>query len=175
MLIDVVARDQLGLLAAVTEVFADRELDIVNARVTTWGDGAALESFEIEPRPGGSIPADTDLANQISGVLGGRVEAVALPEATVAFDDAGSPWYTLCEIRHVDRPALLATIAAGLALADASVHAADLETQDGIAIDRFSLTDRDGAKLGRERKDAIRAVIVEGARGRGRLGRLARR
>ena len=175
VLIDVVARDQLGLLAAVTEVFADRELDIVNARVTTWGDGAALESFEIEPRPGGSIPADTDLANQISGVLGGRVEAVALPEATVAFDDAGSPWYTLCEIRHVDRPALLATIAAGLALADVSVHAADLETQDGIAIDRFSLTDRDGAKLGRERKDAIRAVIVEGARGRGRLGRLARR
>ncbi len=175
VVIDVVARDQLGLLAAVTEVFADRELDVVSARVATWGDGAALESFEIEPRPGGSIPADTDLADQISQVLGGRVEAGALADATVAFDDAGSPWYTLCEIRHVDQPALLATIAAGLALAGASVHAAELEIQDGIAIDRFSLTDRNGAKLRRDSKDAIRSVIVEGAHGRGRLGRLARR
>ena len=69
----------------------------------------------------------------------------------------------------------LATITAGLALAGVNVHAAELETRDGHAIDRFSLTDRDGAKLGRERKDAIRTVILGGARGRGRLGRFARR
>ena len=175
VVIDVVARDQLGLLAAVTEVFADRELDVIRAHVATWGDGAALESFEIEPRPGGSIPSERALADQIAQLLGGRIEASALRDATVAFDDAGSPWYTICEVRHLDQPGLLATIAAGLALAGASVHTAELETRDGFAIDRFSLTDRDGAKLRRDGKDAIRAAIIEGARGRGRLGRLARR
>lgn len=174
VVIDVAARDQLGLLAAVTEVFANCELDVVRAHVATWGDGAALESFEIEPRPGGSTPTEATLADQIGQLLGGRIEAGALRDATVAFDDAGSPWYTICEVRHLDRPGLLATIAAGLALAGASVHTAELETRDGIAIDRFSLTDRDGAKLRRERKDAIRLAIVEGARGGSRWGRLTR-
>ncbi len=170
--IDVAARDQAGLLAAVTEVFAELELDVLAALVTTWGDGAALETFVVAPRPGASIPAVETLETAVAGRLGGRIEAEALPEAEIAFDDAGSPWYTLCEVRHLDRPGLLATIASALSIAGASIHAADLETRGGRAVDRFSLTDRSGAKLGRDDKDAIRAALLDGSRGRGRLGRL---
>ena len=68
----------------------------------------------------------------------------------------------------------MAQIAAGLALAGASVHSADLETVDGVAVDRFTLTDREGNKLGVS-KDAIRSAIRDGARARGRLVRLGRR
>ncbi len=173
--IDVAARDQTGLLASVTEVFAAHDLDVISAQVATWGDGAALESFVVELRPGSPVPEVASLVPEIRERLDTRLAAEPLPEAEIAFDDAGSPWYTICEVRHPDRPGLLAQIAAGLALAGASVHSADLETVDGIAIDRFALTDRDGNKLARVPKDAVRAVVKEGARGRGRLGRLAGR
>ena len=43
--IDVAARDKPGLLASVTGVLADRGLDVQEAIVATWSDGAALESF----------------------------------------------------------------------------------------------------------------------------------
>ena len=175
VVIDVVCRDQAGLLAAVTNVFADCELDVLRAHVATWGDGAALESFTVQPRPGASVTSEEELVERIEHRLGDRLEAGSLPDATVAFDDAGSPWYTICEVRHVDRPGLLALIAAGVATAGASVHAAELTVRDGIAIDQFSLTDRAGAKLGRERKDAIRTAILEGTPSRSRLSRLARR
>ena len=104
--------------------------------------------------------------------LGWRPKPLA--DAEIAFDDAGSPWYTICEVRHPDRPGLLAQIAAGLALAGASVHSVDLETVDGIAVDRFALTDREGNKLQRPSKDAIRAMIREGGRAR-RRARSSRR
>ena len=173
--IDVAARDQTGLLASVTEVFADHDLDVISAQVATWGDGAALESFVVEVRPGSNVPDVATLGPEIRAHLDTRLEAEALPEAQIAFDDAGSPWYTICEVRHPDRPGLLAQIATGLALAGASVHSADLETVDGVAIDRFTLTDREGNKLGRVQKDAIRSAVRDGARARGRLVRLGRR
>ncbi len=172
---DVAARDQQGLLAAVTRVFAANDLDVIRAEVATWGDGAALESFVLEPRPGSTVPEVAALLPEIRAALEARIEAEPLPDGVVAFDDAGSPWYTICEVRHPDRPGLLAQITAALALAGANVHAAELETKGGTAIDRFSLTDRSGSKLRRDTKDAIREVLAEGARGRGRLGRLTRR
>lgn len=174
VVIDVATRDQRGILAAVTAAFADRELDVVRAQVATWGDGGALESFDVEPRPGSALPSPEELAADISRRLGERVESAALSDTEIAFDDAGSPWYTICEIRHLDQPALLSTIAAALSLAGVSVHSAQFDTVDGEAIDRFSLTDRDGNKLGREQKDAIRTAVSGDVRGRGRIGRRVR-
>ena len=173
--VDIAARDQAGLLAAVAEVFADRELDISTANIATWGDGAALESFTVEARPGLSMPSGEELASAIETRLGTRTVATPLPDADVAFDDAGSPWYTLCEVRHVDRPGLVADVAAALSVAGASVHAADLVTVDGVAVDSFALTDSGGGKLTRDQKDAIRTVLQGGGRSRGRLGWLVGR
>lgn len=173
--VDVGARDQVGVLAAVAEVFAEYELDVLSALVATWGDGAALETFTVAVRPGAEVPAGIEIGAAIAARLGGRIEAEALPDAEIGFDDAGSPWYTFCEVRHLDRPGLLATIASALALADVSVHSAELATGASGAVDRFALTDRDGAKLDRDDKAAIRGALLEGSRGRGRLGRLLRR
>ncbi|MEP6623322.1 MAG: cation:proton antiporter [Acidimicrobiia bacterium] len=173
--IDVVARDQPGLLAAVTNVFANFELDVLSARVATWGDGSALETFTVEPRPGVDSIAETTLGDAICQQLGRAMESAPLPDAAVAFDDAGSPWYTICEVRHVDRPGLLAIVTAALAASGASVHAAELAARDGMAIDQFSLTNRDGGKLRRAEKESIRDAILEGRQPSSRIGRLTRR
>ena len=75
----------------------------------------------------------------------------------------------------MDRPGLLAVITAALAASGASVHAAELTVCDGIATDQFSLTDREGAKLQRDHKGAIRDDVLEGLRVKARPTRSARR
>lgn len=174
VVVDVVSRDRPGLLATVTGVLVREGLEVNDALVATWGDGGALESFVVRVAAG-TEPSDADrLATAVEHALGTPLGAPENPEAEVRFDDAGSPWYTVCEVRSPDRPGLLHQIAVGLAAAGASVHSAKVETVGGVAVDRFHLTDANGAKLGGERKDAVRAAIVGGVRSRRRLlGRIA--
>lgn len=172
--IEVVSRDAPGLLARVSGVLADHGLDVLEATVATWGDGAALESFTVERPPldpprldpvalaevGG--PDATALEASITAAFSSPLVSPPNPDADVAFDDAASPWYTLCEVRSPDRRGLLHMITVGLAAAGASVHSARLVTLDGQAVDRFELTDADGRKLTREGKAAVRAALLEG-------------
>ncbi len=95
--------------------------------------------------------------------------------AEVSFDDAGSPWYTLCEVRSPDERGVLHAITVGIAACGASVHSARVDTVEGLVVDRFELTDSNGRKLDDETKDAVRAVIVGGVSlRRRRFGRLVK-
>lgn len=165
--VEVASRDRPGLLAAVSGVLAEHGLDVADAVVATWGDGAALESFRVRCE-GTAAPDPGRLEAAIGDAFDRPLTSPANPEAEVSFDDAGSPWYTLCEVRSADRPGLLHTITVGLASVGASVHSARLETVDRRAVDRFSLTDATGRKLDRAAKDAARAAILGGVSARRR-------
>ena len=176
--VDVASRDRRGLLATVSGVLAGRDLDVLDAVVATWGDGAAIESFRVRPTSG-ALDAALDqesLERAITAAFDQPIASAPIPGAEISFDDAASPWYTLCEVRSADRPGLLSEIAVALTSAGASVASARLETVDGVAVDRFELTDANERKLDRETKDAIRAAVRAGAalRKRGRLARLVR-
>ncbi len=183
--IEVASRDRPGLLASVAGVLADQGLDVLDAVVATWADGAAIESFRVRraallppqlppDRIDAAVPDPERLEAAIVTAFDAPLVAPPNPEAEIAFDDAASPWYTLCEVRSVDRRGLLHTITVGLAAAGASVHSARLDTADGLAVDRFELTDRNGRKLDRDAKDAVREAIAAGVKPRRRrgLGRL---
>ena len=125
----------------------------------------ALESFKVrrgaEPvdrgsTPPGSVPPDPRSSSPDSASFDQPLKLGADPGATVSFDDVGSPWYTLCEVRSPDRRGLLHTITVGIAAAGASVHSARLETVDGLAVDRFELTDSTRRKLDAENEGAVR-------------------
>ncbi|HEV8207339.1 MAG TPA: ACT domain-containing protein, partial [Acidimicrobiia bacterium] len=96
------------------------------------------------------------------------------PGAEVVFDDDASPWYTLCEVRCVDRPGLLHAITAAFASAGVDVHSARVRTVEGQAVDRFEVTDRNARKLGEPAKRAVIEAVTGGVR-TGRRGRLLRR
>jgi [protein-PII] uridylyltransferase len=189
--IDVASRDRPALLARVSGVLADHGLDVLDAVVATWGDGGALESFRVRrsasepPRPGpGPGPgqleaaAPPDRARLEAAMVAAFDEPLSCapnPDAEISFDDAGSPWYTLCEVRSPDRRGLLHTITVGIASANASVHSARLDTVEGLAVDRFELTDATGRKLDREMKEAVRNAVLGGVTPRRRrFGRLTR-
>ncbi len=186
--LDVASRDRPALLAHVTGVLLGYGLDVYNSVIATWADGTALESFkvrraQIDP----SVPLGPDhlqpmeppdparLEAAISGSFGSPLSAAPNAEAEVSFDDEGSPWYTLCEVRSIDRPGLLHTITVGVAAAGASVHSARVETVDAFAMDRFELTDSTGRKLDDQTKAEVREAIVGGVNLRHRrFGRLVK-
>ena len=170
---EVASRDRPGLLATVTGVLSDAGLSVQDAVVATWADGGALESFRVLPTK--ETPPDADaLTAAIVEAFDRPLEAPPTPGAEVVFDDDASPWYTLCEVRCVDRPGLLHAITAAFASAGVDVHSARVRTVEGQAADRFEVTDRNGRKLGEPAKRAVIEALTGGVR-TGRRGRLLRR
>jgi [protein-PII] uridylyltransferase len=154
-------------------VLADAGLSAQDAVVATWGDGGALDAFRVLLMT--PTPPDADaLTTAIVDAFDKPLEAPATPGAKIAFDDDGSPWYTLCEVRCPDCPGLLHAITAGFASAGVDVHSARVLTVGGEASDRFELTDRNGRKLGESAKRAVLEAVTGGVR-TGRRGRLLRR
>ena len=156
--VEVALRDQPGLLAAVTAALHGCRLEVLEAIVATWPDGAALESFLVASP---MVPSGGEIAAAVEESLRTPTGSRPVPDAEVTFDD-GSPWYTICEVRVPDRPGLLHDLAAALAAAGADVHSARVTTVDGRAVDRFELTDRSGRHLDERTRQAIVAAIAEG-------------
>jgi Kef-type K+ transport system membrane component KefB len=157
--VDVACRDAAGLLATVSGVLAGQNLDVVEAVVATWADGGALESFGVRAphRPDHAL-----LEQALAAALGQPLASHPDPDAEVRFDDDSSPWYSRCEVRSRDRPGLLHAITVGIGAAGADVHAARVMTENGQAVDRFELTDREGHKLDDAAKEAIRRALANG-------------
>jgi [protein-PII] uridylyltransferase len=142
--LDLVTRDRPGLLAAFSGVLAATALDVTQAVLTTWPDGAALQAFTVRTM---DMPAHGDLQRALSGALELPLRSDPVPDASVRFDDDASALYTACEIAASDQPGLLHAIAVAIAAAGGDVHAASVRTHDGIARDHFDLSDRSGQKL----------------------------
>jgi Kef-type K+ transport system membrane component KefB len=171
--VEVASRDRPGLLATISGALTASAFSVQDALVATWRDGGALDSFSVLPTSR-TLPDADDLAAAIVEAFDGPLEAPPTPGADVTFDDDGSPWYTLCEVRGIDCPGLLHAITAGFASAGVGVHSARVVTIEGQAIDRFELTDRNNRKLDEGTKRAVVHAITDGVR-TGRRGRLLRR
>src|SRR5262245_9271565 len=157
--IDVAARDRQGLLAAVTGALADLDVQISQATVATWTDGAALETFCV--RPPDDVPADRIRA-AIDAALDDDLAGQPLPEVQVSFDHQASPWHTACQIEAPDKPRLLHQLATAFAAARIDVVAATIVSHEGKAHDSFLLDRRDGSKLDASDEAAIERFIAGG-------------
>jgi len=162
--VEVASRDRPGLLAAVSGVLADRGLDVVEATAATWPDGAAVESFRVRSSGPASeaLAAMADLEDACVEALKRRPLTDPAPDLEIDFDDEGSPWHTICEVRGEDRHGLLHMITVGFAATGVTVHSARIETRAGVAIDRFEITDTEGRKLDRAREQDARRGIWDG-------------
>jgi len=161
--IELTAADRPGLVAVVSGVLTKLGFDVTSARMTTWSSGAALQSFDVQPLPGRIGAADaTSITNEIEAAFDQPLTSPPLPDIDVSFDDDASPWYTLCEIRSRNRPGLLHAVATGFAAVGVSIHAARIDTRSDVAIDRFEVTDTNGAKLDDVHQRAATAAIHGG-------------
>jgi Kef-type K+ transport system membrane component KefB len=170
--VEVVSRDRPGLLARVSGELVRHDLDVVDATIATWDDGGALDAFRVRS----PYPPDAEILREaIESSFEWPITSEPEPNAVVEFDDAGSPWYTLCEVRVHDHPGFLHAVTTGFAAGGANVHSARVTTVDGVAVDTFELTDRNGRKLDEDAKRAITSAIHEGVTSRRKLlGRRSR-
>jgi [protein-PII] uridylyltransferase len=160
--LDVASRDRPGLLAAFTGVLAGSGIEVVQAVLATWDDGGALEAFILRSAV---HPDSHALQDAFEAMLELPLSSPAVVDAHVAFDDGASPLYTRCDVRAADQPGLLHAIAVAIATAGADVHAARVTTTEGMAHDRFDLSDRTGHKLDAYLQEAIRTGILFGNNG----------
>jgi [protein-PII] uridylyltransferase len=160
--LDVVSRDRPRLLAAFSGVLVDAGIDVAQAVLATWDDGGALQALTIRAA---EPPEPAELQRALSAALDAPCSSSPIPDAQVRFDHVTSPLYTGCDVTVTDRPGLLHAIAVAIAAADVDIHAARVSTAEGIACDRFDLSDPDGRKLSRPQEQAIRAGIERGTSG----------
>ncbi|MGH7292069.1 MAG: hypothetical protein ACREJT_12705, partial [Myxococcota bacterium] len=133
--IEIAARDRPGLIAVVSGVITELGLDVTSATMATWPNDEALESFDVRLA---SSTADLPTADTITAAIEEAfrqpLSTSPQPDLELTFDDDGSPWHTLCEVRGRDRPGLLRSVAVGFAVSGISVHSARIETRADVAI-----------------------------------------
>jgi UTP:GlnB (protein PII) uridylyltransferase len=157
--LDIASRDQPGLLAAFTGVLNRLAVDIAQAVLATWDDGAALQAFVIRTtRP----PEPVFLRHALESSLDAPLSSPPIPDAHVTFDATASALYTRCDVHAADQPGLLHAIAVAIATAHANVHAASVTTTVGVSHDRFDLSNRAGHKLDPTLENTIRAGVHTG-------------
>ncbi len=162
--VEIAARDRIGLMAATTRALADAGCDVTSALAVTWSDSTALSSYGVSESP----PDGRALETRLRELLRAKLDARPLPQATLTFDDHGSPWHTRCVVRAPDELGLLHVLTVAFASAGVNVHAASITTDGSRAIDTFELTDKNGAKLDEVVKDRLCNVVAHGVRQRGR-------
>jgi len=163
--IDIACRDQPGLLASITQALADQSFSVIEAVLATWDDDMVVDSFLVEPTT--SLDS-ARLTASLVAALDGPVSSPPLPDAEVTFDGSASPWHTLCEVVLTDRPGVLRAVAAAFAGAGIEVRSAQVSSHDGLVIDRFEVTDRDGAKLSADLEAQFSDLLRTGVNGKRR-------
>jgi UTP:GlnB (protein PII) uridylyltransferase len=156
--IDITALDRPGLLAAFTGVFEDYGLDVTQAVVATWNDGAALQAFTVKSQ---SPPDPTVLQSHLERSLDQPLRAEPAPQVHLRFDHDASVLFTRCEVRAEDRVGLLHALAVAFSAAGTDVHGASVSTHDGVALDSFDLSEG-GGKLSLETEALIERIIRDG-------------
>jgi [protein-PII] uridylyltransferase len=150
--VDVATRDQPGLLAAFSGVLEAGDIDVTQAVLATWPDGAALQAFTVRAA---RLPELTELQRELTASLATSFACHPVANASVTFDSETSALYTGCEVVAADRPGLLHSIAVTLAAVGVDIHAASVTTRDGVVYDRFDLSDARGDKLDRALEERI--------------------
>ncbi|MGI8663841.1 MAG: cation:proton antiporter [Acidimicrobiales bacterium] len=158
-LISVAAHDQRGLLAAITRALADAGLSVDEAVLASWDDGSVIDTFHI---PLGAQPGLQALEAAIRAALDAAIESQPVDDARIDFDQAASPWHTICEVRAPDQPGLLHSLAAAFAAATVDVRSAKVTQEGGLAIDRFEITDSKGGKLSAEDQERFQMFVRRG-------------
>ena len=153
--INVATRDRTALLARVTRVLSDCNLEVVSADIATWEDGAVLDVFIVKST---SRPSEGELSSRIEGALVWRSVSPSdepLNLATSCDNDA-HPWHSVLRMTGPDRHGLLRDITATLSKLNVAIHLARISTDATTVRNEFEVSDRHGRKLA---EDQIAAVV----------------
>jgi Kef-type K+ transport system membrane component KefB/predicted amino acid-binding ACT domain protein len=148
--VDIATQDRRGLLARICTTLADRGLEIIDADLATWPDGAVLDSFKVRSF---QKPSTTQIVFELEQLLRKRIEnprrLARGTKDTIEFtlDNDAHPWHSVVHVRGADQPGLIQAVAAAFARANINVHHAKITTKNGEVADRFEVSTRHGRKI----------------------------
>ncbi len=165
----VCTRDAPRLFSRICGVMVAHGLNILAARIHTWTNGIAMDTFRVEPLGGRSNESldslkikemEKDLEAVLQGelameeLMAKRARAPAGPSSRypavkprIRIDNRSSDFYTVVEVRAGDRFGLLFLITSVLAQLELGVHVAIIDTRRGQVVDVFYVQDASGQKV----------------------------
>jgi Kef-type K+ transport system membrane component KefB/predicted amino acid-binding ACT domain protein len=153
-LVNIACRDRPELLARLSGALSSIDLNVTNAEIATWADGAVLDIFTVqstvEPRLGAvSDAVQRSLKSRSVKTSGGPYKL------TVRLDHSAHPWHSIMRVDGDDSTGLLRDITATLAKLKVVIHHAQIGTDQGRVNNMFEISDAHGRKLSEQASNKI--------------------
>jgi [protein-PII] uridylyltransferase len=176
--ISVFTPDREGLFYRICAGLAAAGANIIDARIHTTRDGMALDNLLVldsRSKPYADRRLRSRLVRSVEDALTGAEPALPSPERgrarsdafrlapSVAVADKASSRTTVVEVNALDRPALLAGLAAAIRALGHQIHSAHIATYGERAVDVFYLTGSNGKKLSEGEVEQVRGALLAAA------------
>ena len=179
--VTIYTQDHPGLFSRIAGALAAAGANVVDARIFTTPQGAALDTFTVQDVEGGAFGDKAKLEHLIEQALGGRLDvdrAIAQrpagPPRTHVFTFAprvivnnnASRAFTMIEVNGRDRPGLLYDVTRALRELNLQISTAKIATYGERAVDVFYVKDAFGMKVEAEDRiahvrEALMAALAE--------------
>jgi predicted amino acid-binding ACT domain protein len=144
--INIASRDRSGLLARLSGALSSLELNVINADIATWPDGAVLDIFTVRSSHQPNTKQVTDAVHE--AMKRRKLAVGSAPFGLVATaDNSAHPWHSIIRVEGPDRKGLLRDITGVLAKSGVAIHHAKIATENELARNEFEVSDRHGRKL----------------------------
>ena len=172
----VVTKDKPGLFAELSCIMACMHLEVLSAKVFTWHNGIAVDTFDVSPPWNGyddwdrfadifnslsSGETDTStVLSQIPALLNPAKKPKFTTKPLINIDNQSSDFFSIIEIRATRAKDLLYLISQTLSINSLSIHRAFITTDADISVNIFYVVDETGEKIEDRGKQAnlIKAV-----------------
>ena len=179
--VSVFTPDREGLFFRICAGLASAGANIVDARIHTTRDGMALDNLLVldgRGQPYSDRRLRGRLVRAVEDALTGKEpphlplpgpraarQAAAFRVApSVVIADRASTRTTVVEVNALDRPALLAGLAAAIHGLGHQIHSAHIATYGERAVDVFYLATRENRKLDADENEKLRIALLDAAR-----------
>jgi len=157
-------KDRYGLFSKITGSLFLHRLNILQAQIHTWGNGVALDTFEVEDATGEIEQRLEQFKRDLTEILEGKailknllaqrneskwVHRKVLPKvpAEVKIDNQDSDFFTIIEITGEDRLGILFEMTQALTDHGCNIYFARISTLGNRIVDVFYMQDTWGEKI----------------------------
>jgi Kef-type K+ transport system membrane component KefB/predicted amino acid-binding ACT domain protein len=153
-LVNIACRDRAALLARLSGALSSLDLNVINAEIATWADGAVLDIFTVQSADEPRIGAVSDAVHR--SLQTRNVKTSGGPyKLTVRLDHSAHPWHSIMRVDGDDNAGLLRDITATLAKLKVVIHHAQIVTEQGQVHNMFEVSDAHGRKLSEQASNKI--------------------
>ncbi|MCW7753911.1 [protein-PII] uridylyltransferase [Desulfobotulus sp. H1] len=166
------ADDKPGFFSRAAGAFTLNRIDILDARIYGWKDGAAANLFILKPPPDQIFEEEIweKTRKDLEDLLTGKIEmgaivakaplapsgkGMVLEPPLIRIDNESSSFYTIVEVHSYDFPGLLFRLTSALFRCRLDVKSAKIATKVDQVVDVFYVRDFDGEKMDSPEQEAL--------------------